>query len=455
MNCTPSSKAIEELGERIAQGVKRMTQRVGEEVGKEGCTLAWLEREVMQALKETGQTLLAGLCELGEAQYVASEIACACGGVATYQGKRTGKSKTLFGEVVVRRGYYLCQQCHHGEHPLDQQLEFWAGGVSGGLFELMALLGAEFDFAEAAKVLEKLTLVDVCANSCRKAAETLGQLVVEEEQQSLRAAWDAKAPQLPTVSEPIAGDFYISVDGVTVHLEEQGWKNQWLGALYTTKASISPKRPDVLEVRTQQASFYTDLGDTKRFGEHLWLEAQRRGIAQAQRLIVIGDGAHWIWNLAEEHFPNAIQILDWYHASAYIWQAAHALYGEGTDFAKQWAKHHLDLLWEGQVATVIAHLQARSSPKAALHEVLTYLRNHQQRMRYDLYRAQGLQIGSGTIESGCKHVIAARLKQAGMIWSHHGARTIAKVRTRLKSRRWEQTLALRSFSPLSYLRKAA
>jgi len=123
--------------------------------------------------------------------------------------------------------------------------------------------------------------------------------------------------------------------------------------------------------------------------------------------------------------------------------------------AKQWAKHHLDLLWEGQVTTVIAHLEAISSHKSALQPMLTYFRNHQQRMRYDLYRAQGLQIGSGTIESGCKHVISARLKQAGMIWSHDGARQIAKLRARLKSRRWDQTIALRSFAPRSYLRIAA
>lgn len=455
MNCTPSSKAIEELGKRVAEGVKRITQRLGEEVGKEGRTLEWFEKEIMQALKETGQTLLAGICELGVERYVPREIRCACGGEAEYQRLRAGKTQTLFGEVVVKRAYYLCERCHHGQHPLDEQLEFNAGGVSGGLYELMALMGTEFVFGEAARILEKLTLVHVSSNSCLKAAETLGKLVAIDEAKSLSAAWDAKAPQLPAVSDPIVGDFYISMDGVTVHIEEQGWKNQWLGAIYTTKASLNHKRPEVLDVRTQQASFFSDLGDTKSFGAHLWVEAQRRGVSKAQRLIVIGDGAHWIWNLADEHFPGAIQILDWYHASAYVWQAAHALYGEGTDLAIHWAKQHLDLLWEGQVVTVIAHLEATSSHKSALREVLTYFRNHQQRMRYDLYRANGLQIGSGTIESGCKHVISARLKQAGMIWSPDGARYVAKLRTRLKSRRWDQSIALHAYSPRSYHRKAA
>jgi hypothetical protein len=257
------------------------------------------------------------------------------------------------------------------------------------------------------------------------------------------------------VVEPIAGDFYVSMDGVTVHLDGQGWKNQWLGAIYTTKATLSSKRPETLEVRTQQPSFYADLGDLQRFGRHLWVEAQRRGLEHARRIIVIGDGAHWIWSLAEEHFPGATQILDWYHASTYVWRAAHALYGEGTDFAKHWARQHLDLLWDGQVATVIAHLQAQLADRPAIQDTLTYFTNNQHRMRYDLFRNNGFQIGSGTIESGCKHVIAARLKQADMIWSPDGARFVAKLRTRFKSRRWDETIALRPPPLRSYSRLAA
>ncbi len=324
-----------------------------------------------------------------------------------------------------------------------------------GLSALLALLGSEFVFEAAPHLLERLTLVHVSPNTCRKETETLGQLVAADEQAALTAAWEAPTPQLPTVSEPLAGDCYVSMDGVTVHIEGQGWKNQWLGAIYTTKPVPSAKRPELLEVRTQQPSFFADLGDIATFGRQLWLEAQRRGIDQAQRVVVIGDGAHWIWNLAEEHFPGATQILDWYHAATYVWQAAHALYGEDSDDAKRWARQHLDLLWNGQVATVIAHLEATNSHKAPVNDTLTYFRNNQHRMHYDRYRADGLQIGSGTIESGCKHVIAQRLKQAGMIWSADGARAVAKLRTRLKSRRWDETLALRPPPHRSYLRLAA
>lgn len=455
MDCTPNIRAIEELSERIAEQMKGIVQRIGQEAREEKRTLEWFEKQAVMVLKGVGQTLVAGLCELYASAYPPAEISCQCGGVGVYQRRRAGQTKTLLGEIEVTRAYYLCATCKHGHYPLDAMLGFRAGGVSSGLSELMALMGAEFVFEEAAQMLEKLTLVTVSPNACRKEAETLGKLIADDEERSLTAAWDNVTPTLPTHTEPITGDFYVSMDGVTVHIDGQGWKNQWLGAIYTTKATMSRKRPDELEVRTQRASFYTDLGDTQTFGQHLWLEAQRRGLDQARRLIVIGDGAHWIWNHADEHYPGAIQILDWYHASAYVWQAAKILYGDGSDLAKHWAKQHLDLLWEGHALTVIDHLEGEVARKPALQDVLTYFRNHHHRMRYDLYRNLGLHIGSGTIESGCKHVIAARLKQAGMIWSSDGARFIAKLRTRLKSRRWEETLALRSHTPRAYVRKAA
>jgi hypothetical protein len=453
MDCTP--KALEELSERMAACVKRITRGLGEAAMREQCTLAGLEEQVLQQIKVIGNELLTGLCGLSVPAYPAAVVACDCGGEAHYQRQREGQSKTLVGVVQVRRPYYLCAHCHQGGCPLDEALGFCAGGMSAGLQAVMALLGVQFPFEEAAAMLEKLTLVQVSPNACRKATETLGGMVVEQEHAAVSAAWAKPSVLQPSSNEVIAGDFYVSMDGVTVHLEEQGWKNLWLGAVYTTQATPSAKRPETLTVRTQQPSFVTDLADVESFGRQLWLEAEQRGLAQAQQVIVIGDGAHWLWKLAEEHFPQATQILDWYHAATYVWKAAHTLYGEGTDLAKHWAKQHLDLLWDGDVQTVLDRLQAQTTHKPGLCDIVTYFRNNQHRMRYDLYRANGWQIGSGTIESGCKHVIGARLKQAGMIWSPAGAQAVAKLRARLKSRRWDQTVDAQPPPARTYQRRAA
>ena len=132
-----------------------------------------------------------------------------------------------------------------------------------------------------------------------------------------------------------------------------------------------------------------------------------------------------------------------------MWAAANAVYGDGTDLAAAWAGARLDALWDGEVGQVLAALRATDQTRAAVTDALTYLASHRHRMRYAEYRARGIQIGSralaggGVIESGCKHVIGARLKQAGMIWNVDGARAVAKVRTWLKSRRWDAAMALR------------
>lgn len=455
MNCTPNAKAIEELSERMASCVQGITQRLGEAALSEGYTLAELEEQVLQQMQVVGNEMLSGLCGLSAPVYAAETVTCGCGGEARYQRRRVGASKTLLGVIEVKRPYYLCGRCHQGHCPLDAALGFCAGGVSAGLSALMALLGVQFPFAEAAEMLAKLTLVQVSPNACRQATESLGALVAQAEEAAVAQAWADEEAVLPAVQDAIAGTLYVSMDGVTVHIEGEGWKNQWLGAVYTTRTSSPSKRPEQLTIRTERASFYSDLGAIEPFGRQLWLEATRRGLADAQQVVVIGDGAHWIWHLAQEHFPAATQILDWYHAASYVWRVADALYGQQTDFAKHWAKQQLDLLWDGNVQAVMLSLEALADLKPAAREALTYFHNNHTRMRYDLYRTQGLQIGSGTIESGCKHVIGARLKQAGMIWSRNGARFVAKLRTRLKSRRWPQTLALRSPPARAYVRTAA
>lgn len=181
MNFTPNAKSIEELGNLVAEQVRGVIQRIGEEAGKEERTLEWFEKQTIVALKGIGQTLLAGLCELYVSAYPAPEINCGCGGIAKYQRKRGGQSKTLLGEIVVTRPYYLCESCKQGQYPLDKVLGFCAGGISSGLSELMALMGVEFPFEEAAKMLEKLTLVHVSPNACRKEAERLGNWIGEDE----------------------------------------------------------------------------------------------------------------------------------------------------------------------------------------------------------------------------------------------------------------------------------
>ncbi len=429
-----------------------MAQELGHWVLASPRTLAEIEHRTLAAIKGMGQQVLAGVCEVAATAVPPPPTTrCGCGHQADYQRHRPAQVRTVLGPITIRRAYYHCPACHQGVAPLDRQLGYCAGSTSAGLDEVLALLGATADsFAAASALLAKLTVVHICPNVLRAATARLGQVLQAEEQRVVQAAW-AQGAVPPAVGTP--PQLYLSMDGVLVHTEAQ-WREYKLGSVYTTTTRPSATHPGREEVGAHEVSSVGDVAEAADFGQLLWCEAARRGVLTAREVIVLADGAHWIWNLADEHFPAATQIVDWYHASHYVWQAAHASYGEGTPLAKRWAKRRLAELWAGQVPKVLRAL-GQAPQHTAVQEARTYYTYHQRRMCYADYRARGLQIGSGTMESGGKQIATARLKQAGMIWSVVGARAVAAVRTWLKSDRWTEAMALRPLRQRTYQRRAA
>ena len=417
-------------------------------------TLAEVEHHVVRLLKEIGAALVTGLCALAEPAPPVPSVACPCGAAARYQRQRPAQIMTLLGSLQIARAYYLCATCGQGQHPLDAQLQLCAGSRSAALDELLALLGATQDsFAEAATVLERLTLVHVSANSVRDATEQLGALLLEQQPPPL--AEHAPSPHTGARATPSPSRLYITMDGVLAHLHERGWSEIKVGCCYHTHARVDRKRPERLDIHAHSASYVTALEEAQTFGWRLWQEAVRRGVLRSEEVVVLGDGAHWIWNIAETHFPQAIQIVDWYHASEYVWQAASAIWGETSPARKVWATAQLNELWAGKVTEVLAELEQWRGCGAAVEAALSYYTTHQGRMDYASYRARGLQIGSGSVESACKQLVSARLKQAGMIWDAEGAEAVAVVRAWLKSDRWAEALALRGVRRRTYRRRHA
>ena len=154
---------------------------------------------------------------------------------------------------------------------------------------------------------------------------------------------------------------------------------------------------------------------------------------------MLGDGAAWIWQLAAEHCPGAVQIVDWFHASERVWALGRALYGEGTEATTRWVEPQLRRLAHGEAATLAAEWQTlpmRGAMAAVRDEQVIYFTNQASRMAYDRYRADGWDIGSGMVESACKHLIAAREKGPGMRWSEAGAQAVAAVRVLLFNDQW-------------------
>lgn len=202
--------------------------------------------------------------------------------------------------------------------PYDARLQVCAGGLSAGLHEVLALLGATQDsFAQAATVLERLCLVHVCPNSVRAATEDLGQLLVAHDVQIIATAQQTHTP--PPAVQAAPPRMYVSMDGVVAHMHDTGWQEIKTGCLYTTRTRVPRQRPDRVDIRAEAQRYLAAQTEAETFGWHRWAEACRRGVDATTEVVVLGDGARWIWNIAETHFPQATQIVDWYHASQYVW----------------------------------------------------------------------------------------------------------------------------------------
>jgi hypothetical protein len=207
-----------------------------------------------------------------------------------------------------------------------------------------------------------------------------------------------------------------------------------VGALFTHR----PPKPDERPLRDHDSTSYiTEITTASQFGGQLRAEALRRGLAKAKRVVFLGDGAPWIWEIARIHFPGAICILDYYHALEHLTILADALYGEGLPKAKSYFRKWRKDLLKNRVGKIIDHATARlpkgGRGRAPAKKQIAYLKGNRARMQYQTFRQAGYFIGSGVVEAACKSVVGQRLKQSGMFWSLEGASHLLTVRCALLS----------------------
>ena len=210
-----------------------------------------------------------------------------------------------------------------------------------------------------------------------------------------------------------------------------GWREVKCGAVYWDDPT-----------QGRQGRYLGRLQGAKSFGEHLWYLACECGLREATQVVVIGDGSAWIWNQARLHFGRGKQLLDWYHASQHVWSCANELYGEGKSAAAAWAKRMLRVLYDHGGRALLKRLvrsqRSRKRLSKALLELVGYVGSNVERMEYPAYRAEGLDIGSGPVESACKRLVGGRLKGPGMRWTVPGAEAILALRVCWFNGHWEQ-----------------
>jgi hypothetical protein len=331
--------------------------------------------------------------------------------------------------------------CHNGQFPADVELDIENTEFSPGVRRMQATVGQEAPFDHGREQMKVLAGLEVTTKSVERTAEAIGGDIARHEQQEIHKAVQLDLPIV--IGDPIP-ILYIQMDGTGVPVvkkETIGRKGKTngqpahsreakLGCVFTQTAWDK----EGFAIRDPDSTTYTGAIQTAdEFGKRLYLEAWNRGWSRAKKKVIIGDGAEWIWNLAEQHFPGAVQIVDLYHARQHLWELARKLYPNDETNQKAWMKvHQKRLLDKGKIEKLVAALRSIHSSNPEVAEKLRletdYFDRNAERMRYPKFRKQHLFVGSGVIEAGCKTVIGSRLKRSGMFWTVRGANAILALR---------------------------
>ncbi len=434
---------------------------------------AW-ETALRVAVLEAGAKALGRLLEGIGCGQRSEPVICECGEAMVSRGLKAKPILSILGAMDYRRSMFQCPTCHAVRYPGDEALDICSTTHSPGVRWMMARAGSRSTFREGREDLRVYAGIKVSAKDLERVAEATGEGVEGWAAKEREILIKQTPPADRTVEIPI---MYVSYDGTGVPMiptAVQGRKGKQpdgsactrevkLGCVFTQSTTDQ----DGFPIRDPASTTFVGAIETSEvFGWHIYAEAVRRGLFNARQVVVLGDGSLWIRNLAELHFPNAIQIIDLYHAREHLSDLCKILGPSAETTVIQRRERWWKLLDAGDVETILSEArdnlpqeseaqgnlpqesEARDNlpPKPDARErtarekaesETTYFENNCDRMRYAKYRALGLFVGSGVIEAGCKTVIGHRLKQSGMEWSVRGANSIISLRCTVYSGRFE------------------
>lgn len=314
--------------------------------------------------------------------------------------------------------------------PLDHQWGLDQRGYSPNLSYQLVWLSGLVTFAHAQQILEEMGQFSVATTTLWEQVQAHGERLqthVSQTQQHVsveRTGWHSQLydPKMKRC---------VSIDGGMVCLRDEGWKEMKVGLVSDFKTNWDS---DPAHVKLVDMDYCAVIGDVSTFDPALWALAVKHAVPYAGQLVVVCDGATWIWRLVADLFPVCHQILDYYHAKQHLAKMAHERYPNDETQAQVWLKEMTDALFNGEIFKIIADLQA--------HDLKTsYFIHHQRRMQYQQFRAEGFPIGSGGVESAIKQ-FKHRLTGAGMRWSRQGAERMITIRSAILadnlSELWQQ-----------------
>jgi hypothetical protein len=448
-----STKKIQGLGKALAEEMKRCGYSSAD-------NLYAVENGMRELQRRIGAAGLAAFLEQADEKMHEEAKRSASQSDYYFHSYRPAVIWSVFGKISIERRYYRYKDTKERKEKgfalLDQKMSFSAGEVSPSLAELLALEGVSTPFEEAAQKVEKYLLFCISDNTLRKETELFGALQDEIEQELIQQSQDAnwlqkRQREAKTVHQ---GRLYGSVDGFMAPLLE-GWKEfkalAWYQVVEPTGYSVKRQRENEVgqqnNLQAENISYHCDKLEPEEFGQLFWATGCQRQADFYEERVFIGDGAKWIWKMVELYYPDATQILDWYHASQYLYKIADEAFEVGNDEYHQWIEKTKALLWEGRISHLIAECE-RFADQAATSKVagaaVTFYTNNIDRMDYAHFRKEGYFIGSGTIESAAKRLGELRLKEAGARWTRDGAVQTVKARAAWLGQHWEPIVARRS-----------
>jgi hypothetical protein len=407
--------------------------------------LAALESAIRAAMSTLGGHLLEQLLA-GDTGHAGPHIGCGAGHQASFVAYRDKMIHTALGPICLRRAYYHCRTCRRGVVPRDEQLGITGSSCSPGMATMIDIAAAAGPFIAASRLLLDLAGISVGAKTIERIAEADG--LAAEAEQAERAAEIVAGrlvplPPAPRPGKPVPDMLYVAIDGTGVPMrstETEGRAGKHpdgrartrevkLAALFTqTKTD-----PNGYPVRDPDSTSYlATFQNSEVFGRLTKAAALERGHDHLRQTVILGDGARWIWTLADLHFPNATQIVDLFHAREHLHELAGLLAFITTD-PDAWLANRLAELDAGNIEALAAaarhyHRDLAGPIAEQVDKAVAYFETNAHRMRYAHFRAMGMFIGSGVVEAGCKQVIGQRLKQSGMHWSTRGATGITTLR---------------------------
>jgi len=406
-----------------------------------------LEVHIRSSMHNIGSMILEKLLNSDSGDGRDKTLSCEKGHVFEFKEYRAKALLTVLGPVSVERAYYYDHQCKRGYCPKDTALDIAGTSFSPGMRRIMGRVGAYRPFGLGHDDIKEMAGICVTTKEIERVSHRLGEQVEVFYKKEADLSLSGKI--IPFQSAP---KMYICMDGTGVPVVKAETMNRRgkgedgraktreakLGCVFTQSTLDKKGYP----VRDEVSTSYVGAIETAEvFGDRIYAEAIFRGLDRAQKICVIGDGAPWIWNIADEQFYGAIQIIDLYHAREHYWNVAREAFSCDKEKIIPWADKRRKELNQGNVEQVIEAIEHLSSStkqgKEVLEREIGYFEKNKNRMRYNEFRRQGLFVGSGVVEAGCRTVIGQRLKQSGMHWTVKGTNNIIALRCCFLSNRWE------------------